>query len=152
MNDPVNSPCRCHDATPTNPATIPIGINLDEIHRANTRRHQPYEYIVYPPDLPIRHTDCSRIIRSAGLPLPPKSACRFCHRLTTWQEMRREQPALFAEACYLETTINERRAHLGKDPVYLTRCNAPLANVTPEAETLSFDDGDGTCDSGWCFT
>jgi site-specific recombinase XerD len=70
---------KAHGATPTNPATIAIGISLDEIHRANTRRHQPYERIVYPLlDLHIRRTDCPRIIRSAGLPVPPKSACWFC--------------------------------------------------------------------------
>ncbi|WP_210747772.1 phosphoadenosine phosphosulfate reductase [Actinomadura latina] len=146
---------KAHGASATNPATIAIGISLDEIHRANTRRHEPYERITYPLlDLGIRRTDCPRILRSAGLPVPPKSACWFCpfHRLTTWQDMRREQPALFTKACHLENTINQRRHALGKDPVYLTRFNAPLADVTPTADTLPFDDGDGTCDSGWCFT
>ncbi|GAA1825572.1 phosphoadenosine phosphosulfate reductase [Actinomadura chokoriensis] len=144
---------KAHGANPANPATIAIGISLDEIHRANTRRHEPYENIVYPLlDLRIRRTDCPRIIRSTGLPVPPKSAwfCPF-HRLTTWQTMRREQPTLFTKACHLETTINQRRHDLGKDPVYLTRYNAPLADVTPTTDTLPFDDGDGTCDSGWCF-
>ncbi|XRQ07580.1 phosphoadenosine phosphosulfate reductase, partial [Actinomadura welshii] len=61
-------------------------------------------------------------------------------------------PALFTKACDLETTINQRRHALGKDPIYLTRYNAPLADVTPETDTLPFDDGDGTCDTGWCFT
>ncbi|XRQ07579.1 hypothetical protein ACN3XK_65600, partial [Actinomadura welshii] len=70
---------KAHGASPANPATIAIGISLDEIHRANTRRHEPYERIVYPLlDLGIRRTDCPRIIRSADLPLPPKSACWFC--------------------------------------------------------------------------
>ncbi|MFG2015663.1 phosphoadenosine phosphosulfate reductase [Actinomadura geliboluensis] len=142
---------KAHGANPTNPATIAIGISLDEIHRANTHRHEPYERIVY--DLPIRRADCPRIIRSAGLPVPPKSACWFCpfHRLTAWQDMRRTQPALFTKACHLENTINQHRHVLGKDPVYLTRYNAPLANVTPEADTLPFEDSDGICDSGWCF-
>lgn len=44
------------------------------------------------------------------------------------------------------------RHALGKDPVYLTRYNAPLAGVTPTADTLPFDQDDGTCDTGWCFT
>jgi len=146
---------KAHGASPTNPATIAIGISLDEIHRANARRHEPYERIVYPLlDLGIRRADCPRIIRSAGLPVPPKSACWFCpfHRLTTWQDMRRHQPDLFTKACHLETTINQRRHALGKDPVYLTRYNAPLADVTPHTDTLPFDEADGTCDSGWCFT
>ncbi|MFI0484366.1 phosphoadenosine phosphosulfate reductase [Actinomadura sp. 9N215] len=146
---------KAHGAGPTNPATIAIGISVDEIHRANARRHEPYERIVYPLlDLGIRRADCPRIIRSAGLPVPPKSACWFCpfHRLTTWQDMRRTQPALFTKACHLEATINKRRAHLGKDPVYLTRYNTPLADAVPTADPLPFEDGEGTCDTGWCFT
>ncbi|MEU8347968.1 hypothetical protein AB0C74_40275 [Spirillospora sp. NPDC048832] len=66
--------------------------------------------------------------------------------------MRRTQLALFAKACHLETTINKRRAHLGTAPVYLTRYNAPVAEVTPQTVALPFDEGDGTCDSGCCFT
>ncbi|WP_202124351.1 adenine nucleotide alpha hydrolase family protein [Actinomadura physcomitrii] len=146
---------KAHGASPENPATIAIGISLDEIHRANTRRHEPYERIAYPLlDLRIRRTDCPRIIRSAGLPVPPKSSCWFCpfHRLSTWQNMRRDQPGLFTKACHLEATINKRRHALGKDPVYLTRYNAPLVDVTPEADTLPFEQDDGTCDTGWCFT
>ncbi|WP_262401995.1 hypothetical protein [Actinomadura sp. CNU-125] len=66
--------------------------------------------------------------------------------------MRRDEPELFTKACQLEKTINNRRAALGKDPVYLTRHNAPLADGTPETDVLPFDHNDGTCDSGWCFT
>lgn len=146
---------KAHGASATNPATIGIGISLDEIHRANSRRSEPYENITYPLlDLRIRRTDCPRIIRSAGLPVPPKSACWFCPmtRPTRWQTMRRTDPDLFAMACHLEATINDRRQLLGKDPVYLTRFNAPLANVIPDDNPLPFEEGDGTCDSGHCFT
>ncbi|MGK5557755.1 phosphoadenosine phosphosulfate reductase [Actinomadura kijaniata] len=146
---------RAHGASATNPATVGIGISVDEIHRANNRRCEPYERIVYPLlDLGVRRADCPRIIRSAGLPVPSKSACWFCpfHRLTNWQDMRRNQPELFARACDLETTINTRRAALGRDPVWLNRYAAPLADVVPDIDVLPFDDGDGTCDGGWCFT
>ncbi|QKG20080.1 phosphoadenosine phosphosulfate reductase [Actinomadura verrucosospora] len=145
---------KAHGASPKNPATSAIGISLDEIHRANTCRHEPYERIVYPLlDLRIRRADCPRIIRSSGLPVPPKSFRWFCpfHRLSSWQDMRRDQPDLFTKACHLETAINQRRRTLGKDPVYLTCYNAPLADVAPDVDTLQFEDGDGTCDTGWCF-
>ncbi|MWA02311.1 hypothetical protein F8568_022610 [Actinomadura sp. LD22] len=66
--------------------------------------------------------------------------------------MRRDQPHLFTKACHLGTAINGRRRTLGKDLGYLTRYNARLADVTPNADTLAFDDGDGTCDTGWCLT
>ena len=45
---------------------------------------------------------------------------------------------------YCRDTLNARRAELGKDPVYLTRYGKPLRHVV--------DDGDGSCDSGWCAT
>jgi hypothetical protein len=146
---------KAHGATADNPATVGIGISLDEIQRANNRRSEPYERIVYPLlDLGIRRADCPRIIRSAGLPVPPKSSCWFCpfHRLTTWADMRRTDPALFTRACQLETLLNQRRTDLGKDPVYLTRYATPLADAVSTDDVLPLDLGDGTCDSGWCFT
>ncbi|MEU8275704.1 hypothetical protein ACFYOK_10815 [Microbispora bryophytorum] len=79
-----------HGATPDNPAIVGVGISLDEIERANTRRALPHERVVYPLlDLKLRLTDCIGIIRAAGLPLPPKSSCWFCpfHRLDAWTDM-----------------------------------------------------------------
>lgn len=146
-----------HGATPDNPATVGVGISVDEIHRANNRRVEAHEVITYPLlDLGLRRTDCARIIREAGLPVPPKSSCYFCpfHRPETWQDMRREQPAEFEKACQLEDLLNARRDELGKDHVYLTRFNRPLREAIPDGVDLlpMFDESDGLCDSGWCMT
>lgn len=144
-------------ATADNPAIIGIGISVDEIHRANNRRVEPHEQIVYPLlDLGLRRTDCQRIIREAGIPVPPKSSCFFCpfHRPGVWLDMRRDEPELFEKAAELEDTLNARRDALGKDRVYLTRFAAPLRDVVPVGvHTLPFaDSDDGNCDSGWCMT
>ncbi|MFD9781913.1 phosphoadenosine phosphosulfate reductase [[Kitasatospora] papulosa] len=144
-------------ATKEAPATIGIGISLDEIHRANNRRCEPHEEIVYPLlDLGLRRTDCARIIADAGLPVPPKSSCYFCpfHRPETWHDMRRNEPELFEKSCQLEDLLNERRDELGKDHVYLTRFNKPLRQAIPDGVDLlpMFDEADGACDSGWCMT
>ena len=146
-----------HGATADNPATIGIGISLDEIHRANNRRVEPYERVVYPLlDLGLRRTDCERIIREAGLPVPPKSSCFFCpfHRPEFFHDLRRQEPDEFEKACQLEDLLNERRDELGKDHVYLTRFNKPLRQAIPEGVDLlpMFDEADGACDSGYCFT
>ncbi|MBM9504538.1 phosphoadenosine phosphosulfate reductase [Actinacidiphila acididurans] len=140
-----------------NPATIGIGISVDEIHRANKRRCEPHERIVYPLlDLGLRRIDCMRIIREAGLPVPPKSACFFCpfHRPETWHDQRRSEPELFEKSCQLEDILNERRDMLGKSHVYLTRFGKPLREAIPDGVDLLplFDEADGTCDSGWCMT
>jgi hypothetical protein len=72
-----NKPCDCG-----------IGISLDEIGRLNKRRAMHYEQPVYPlldQEPTLRRNDCEHIIRGAGLPVPPKSACWFCpiHRAAT---------------------------------------------------------------------
>lgn len=147
-------------ASADNPATIGIGISLDEIHRANARKVEPHERIVYPlvgvgeeTGLKMNRLDCERVIRSAGLPVPPKSSCFFCpfHRPTAWADLAREHPDLFEKSAQLEATLNARRDELGKDHVYLTRFGVPLREaIDADQELLPLiDDG---CDSGWCFT
>jgi hypothetical protein len=157
---------KAHGASADTPATVGIGISLDEIHRASTRRAEPYEHITYPliglpadadTGLRIRRDGCPAIIRAAGLPVPPKSACWFCplHQFGRWADLKRQRPALFERACALEDTLNTRRDQLGKARVYLSRYGTPLRQVVPATRVL-FDsdssDGDGGCDSGWCFT
>ncbi|WP_225846975.1 phosphoadenosine phosphosulfate reductase [Streptomyces sp. HPF1205] len=142
-------------ATADNPATVGIGISLDEIDRANKRRCEPHERIEYPLlERGIRRIDCIRVIRSAGLPIPPKSSCWFCpfHRPEAWHEMRRTDPALFERACQLEELLNRRRDELGKDHVYLTRFGMPLRRAIPDGVDTLFDEYDSGCDSGWCMT
>jgi hypothetical protein len=154
---------KAHGASETTPATVGIGISLDEIHRVNNRRAMPYERPVYPlldHDPPLRRFDCQRIIATAGLPVPGKSACWFCplKRPSAFATMRRDRPDLFARACALESLLNARRAGLSKDPVWLTRFNRPLAEAVLSAQdTLPGLDSDGdtdgaTCDNGACFT
>lgn len=153
---------RAHGASASNPATIAIGISRDEIMRANNRRCDPHEMVVYPligigeeTGLSMSRQDCIRLIESEGLPVPPKSSCFFCpfHRPSAWIELRRNEPDLFERSCRLEETLNERRGVLGKDPVWLTRFARPLREAIGEPEPfLPFDDAEGECDSGWCWT
>lgn len=131
---------KAHGANDTHKATVGIGISLDEIQRLNNRRAMPYEQPVYPlldHHPPLRRADCAAIIAAAGLPVPPKSACWFCpmHRPAAWAQMRRDRPTLFAEACALESLLNQRRETLGKDPVWLTRFNRPLSDL-PAAQDM----------------
>jgi len=155
---------KARGATADNPATLAIGISLDEIARANNRRTDPHEEVVYPligigdpTGLKLSRSDCARIIRDAGLPVPPKSSCYFCpfHRPSTWQDMARDDPALFEKSAALEDTLNARRDLLGKDHVYLTRFGLPLREVfagTQNQELLPMIVDDANCDGGWCHT
>jgi hypothetical protein len=148
-------------ANKDNPAVVGIGISVDEIQRANTRRVEVHEEIVYPlvgigeeTGLRMNRLDCERAIRDAGLPVPPKSSCFFCpfHRPTAWADLAREHPELWEKSCQLEDTLNARRDELGKDHVYLTRFGVPLREaIDTEQELLPLIDDSG-CDSGWCMT
>lgn len=139
------------------PATVAIGISVDEIERAGRGRDERWERRVYPLlDLGMNRSDCEQVIREAGLPVPPKSSCYFCpfHSRLVWAEMRRDRPQLFTLAEELEDTMNARRDVLGKDRVYLTRYGKPLGQAVAEAQTPLFTDGafnEGACDEGMCW-
>lgn len=148
-------------ATKDNPATVAIGISLDEIHRANTRRVEPHERVVYPligigddTGLKLNRQDCVNIIARSELPVPPKSSCYFCpfHRPQAWADMRRNEPELFEKSAQLEDTLNERRRLRGKDEVFLTRFGVPLRDAIADENHVPLFELDEGCDSGWCMT
>lgn len=148
---------KANGANASNPATVGVGISLDELDRAHNRKHNDYEQVVYPLlDLRLDRSACARIIRDAGLPVPRKSACWFCPftRVPAWSEMRRDDPVMFDRACALESTLNARRAELGRDPVFLTRYGRLLAEAIPAAQDMLplSDLDDVTCDNGACWT
>lgn len=145
----------CDRCVQPNIATLGIGISVDEIHRANNRRALAWERVTYPLlDLRLRRSDCEQIIAAAGIPVPPKSSCYFCpfHKMGAWEDLARDEPALFDDACRIEDTLNDRRERLGKDPVYLTRFAIPLRDAVATNQPLlpMLDD---ECDAGgYCMT
>jgi hypothetical protein len=150
---------RQHGATRADPAVTALGITLDEIGRARTDSGIPHQVLAYPLlDLGLRRADCPEIIRSAGLPMPPKSACWFCplKRPSEWARMQREEPELFARACNLEAQLIARRRELGRDPAYLTRFGRPLGEAFAARQGVLFTPDDGpdleVCESGYCMT
>ena len=142
-------------ATQEHPATIGLGISLDEFQRMRSDSGIAHERLAYPLiDLRLDRSACREIIRHAGLPIPPKSACWFCpfHSLRVWQEMRNNTPDLFEKAVRLEQMINEKRAAKGRDRVWLTNKLKPLDRVTTElAQASLFEDETETCESGYCI-
>lgn len=148
---------KANGATRTNPATVAIGISTDEIERAGRGKEEPGQTRTYPLlDLGLSRDQCTKVIRDAGLPVPPKSSCYFCpfHRPLVWAEMRRDEPHLFDQAQALEDHMNERNTRRGRPPVYLTRYGKRLTDAIPEAQASLFGDTMGAeqCDSGYCWT
>ena len=105
--------------------------------------------------LRLTRSDCMRIITGAGLPMPPKSSCWFCpfHRKSEWIEMKRDEPELFAKALSVEARINEKRADMGRDAMYLHSSAKPLlTSVGDQARLFEDDPIDYACKTGNCMT
>lgn len=141
-------------ATIAEPATVALGISVDEIERARPGidDRAPYQFRVYPLlDLGMSRTDCKRVIAEAGLPVPDKSSCFFCpfHDKEAWRSLKRDTPELWEKSCQLEDQLNLRRDALGKDHVFLTRHGIPLRDTLDDQLVLDGMDG---CDTGWCMT
>lgn len=149
--EPLIAYCRYWGATKEQPATVGLGISVDEMQRAKSDSGTPYQVLEYPLlDLNLTRQDCINIIESEGMPVPPKSSCWFCpfHSRREWERIRREEPATFAQAVDLEIRLNERQVAQGKGKVYLTPTKRPLDEAVNDQCSLFGND----CDSGYCFT
>jgi hypothetical protein len=135
-------------------AVVGLGISLDEFQRMRTNSGLEWKQLDYPLiDLRLDRSQCMNMIAGAGLPVPPKSSCWFCpyHSTRAWQDLRTRRPDLFEKAVELETLINERRALLGKDRVWLSSKLKPLMRVTTDHVQLSLLEHEEMCESGYCF-
>ncbi len=148
---------RVRGASSENVAVTGLGISVDEFQRARSSSGFDYQTLEYPLiALRLSRQDCRNVIERAGLAVPPKSACYFCpfHSLRAWQEQREQEPELFAKSVALEALLNERRAMLGKDPMWLTRKLVPLDQATSPHRQLPMplDGAEDACESGYCMT
>lgn len=152
---------RAHGASANNPATVGVGISLDEIQRASGKKRTDYENVVYPligvgidTGLKMRRSDCMALIRDAGLPVPPKSSCYFCphHTLSAWADQRREKPDTFEKSCQLEEHLNARSVANGTGPVFLSRAGIPLREAVDNGQDTLWAPGEDGCDDGYCWT
>lgn len=137
------------------PATVALGISLDEYQRMRTESGVPWERLAYPLiDLRLTRADCIALIERAGLPIPPKSSCFFCpfHSLDVWRKQRRDEPELFEKSVALERRINEKRAALGKDAVWLTDALRPLDEAVGDHDQLDLFESPSCDIGGFCMS
>ena len=145
-----------YGATPKEPATVGLGISWDEVQRMRKESGIAYELLEYPL---IKHritrARCLEIIREAGLPPPPRSACFFCpfHSKREWWRLKTEEPHLFEQAVGIERELNEKRVRMERDLVWLSPWGKPLDEALGDyaQPSLGFDEDDA-CDSGYCMT
>lgn len=149
----VRRELRRRGATADDPATVAIGISVDEIERAGAGNddRDPTRTRCYPLlDLGYNRAECRLLIAEAGLPVPPKSACSFCplHSREQWRRLRQDQPDEWDRAVHVDGVIRERAIRIGRGPMGLVSPTVALADAVDDQLAL-FGDG---CDSGWCFT
>lgn len=144
--NPIRRYLRKRGYGPDNPATMWLGISVDEIHRAKPSGVQWLEY-----DWPLltlitlRRDECKRIVTDAGLPSPPRSSCWMCpHRNEVeWKRLRDHYRTDWSRAVALEDMVREH-----DDDLYLHRSGVPLwqADLNDDQAELFAE-----CDSGYCF-
>ena len=93
-------------------------------------------------------SDCEQVIRDAGLPAPPKSACWYCPfmKVGEWKKMRYERPDLFARAMKFEENGN-------RFPEFVLHGSGKPLRVLNEKQLGEMDQflAQDTCDEGVCF-
>lgn len=153
--EPISEWQKENGATAENPAVTGLGISVDEFHRAKTDSGIPWQVLEYPLlDLRLSRRDCEKIIKAAGLPIPPKSSCFFCpfHNRNDWVRLKLDRPDLFEKAVEIENTINAKDTDFGRYGLRLHPSRVPLAQaVGDQIELLPADDMEN-CESGYCHT
>lgn len=103
------------------PCVLMIGIHAGEAHRVQGVIEKDGVMQDFPLiDNKINQKGCIDIIKRHNLPIPMKSGCYICpfQKRSQWIELRDKHPDLFCKAKRLEELCNERRAKVGKVPVY----------------------------------
>ena len=105
-----------------------IGFSLDERRRVKGRDGKRFPLL----DLSLTRVDCVSIIKSAGLPLPPKSRCYMCphQHNAEWREVF-ALPELWKQAIAID---EEMRDADDRGAVFLHADRIPLEHADLDAE------------------
>lgn len=153
---PVAKWLKQHGASKKKPGKVLLGISLDEFQRMRNDSGIAHVALGYPLiDLRLTRQDCIQIILAAGLSLPEKSSCWFCpfQTLKRWQWRRHNRPVEFWKSSRLETFINQKRAMLGLDEVWLSGALKPLDKATSEEQQMEWaeeEEGQYSCGAFTC--
>lgn len=150
---PIARETKRRGASKDTPAVLGLGISLDEIERMNSSRIAWHVFDYPLVELRLARDSCERIVRNAGLPVPPKSACWFCPflHMARWKEMQIHEPDLFTRAVVFERDVNVKQRRMGKPDVYFTRYARPLDVLFGSEQSNMFEEFDDTCESGFCM-
>lgn len=135
-------------------ATAWIGYALDERDRYKPTKEDatgPW-YRSFPLlDINLTKRDCIQVIKDAGLPLPPPSACWMCPNKPNeeWRYLRDNYPAAFAQACALDEDVRAEDVAQGHAAMMQPHARVPLREADLEAEDRKGESRQ--CGLGMCF-
>lgn len=135
-------------------ATAWIGYALDERDRYKPTKEDasgPW-YRSFPLlDLNLTKRDCIQIVKDAGLPLPPPSACWMCPNKPNeeWRYLRDNYPPAFAQACDLDDEVRAEDQAQGHAGVWLHHSRTPLRSADLDADDRKGESRQ--CGLGMCF-
>lgn len=126
---PIQRRLRALGADRTDPATLLIGISLDEALRMKPSRvrYIRHEYPLI--DRRMTRGACAAWLDRRGYATPPKSACIGCPFMNNarWRELRDDRPVEWADAVAFDRDVR-RRSRIDGD-AYLHRSLVPLDMV-----------------------
>jgi len=138
---------------------VGLGISADEADRVKPNVDEDtmaWKTLAWPLlfDVPRPYTrqDCVNVIEDAGIPVPPRSACKYCpyHQLSYWQDLRTNSPVEFWQMVALEKLLGDRQVEHGQPRIFFTRLGKPLDKITTEEFNQPTLFGD-MCESGYCM-
>ncbi|NIV29750.1 MAG: hypothetical protein GWN58_09670 [Anaerolineae bacterium] len=134
-----------------------LGMTTDEWHRIRDPRVKRNRNRWPLLELGINRAETVQIIREAGLPVPPWSACLGCPLQNDgrWRVLASEHPEAFAEAVDMDEFLRDRAARAGRGDLWLHYSRRPLRKLYSSDQRplgLDVDPTGGACESGHCFT
>jgi 3'-phosphoadenosine 5'-phosphosulfate sulfotransferase (PAPS reductase)/FAD synthetase len=108
-----------------------IGFAYDERRRIKSTEGRAFPLV----DLMLTKADCQQIIRDAGLPMPPPSACWMCPNMGNeeWRDVRDKYPDDFEKACLVDEEVRAEDKERGGSGVWLHASRVPLREADLEA-------------------
>jgi len=145
-----------HGRTKRNSVYMYLGISTDEAQRMAdadvTWIKNEYPLV----DMNMSRSDCIRLLKELGLPVPPKSACIGCPYTSAvrWKDLKERSPDEFQQAVEFDNKIRtppERMIQRGfNEQLYLFSKKEPLETADFDKYIKEDPKGD-MCDSGYCF-
>jgi hypothetical protein len=148
---PIQKRLRALGATRRSPATLVMGISLDEALRMRPSRVQYIRHEYPLVDQRMTRQSCLVWLDQHGYSEPPKSACIGCPYTDNrrWREMRDMRPAEWADAVAFDADVRRKSRIVGDVFLHRSLVPLPMVDLSTQQDKGQLDlfgaDCDGMC-------